>query len=114
MIRALLSPFVLLTLRVLSRRREVQAHLPDFEGQVIALRLRGLAKPFVIAVRDARFVLDREAEPLAEIAGGLGTFLALLTGRLDYDAAFFRKRVSFSGSLPAAMRFKALFDYMTR
>lgn len=111
---ALLSPFVLLTLRLLSLGREARAHLPEFEGQVIALRLKGLSKPFVIAIRDARFVLDREAEPLAEIAGGLGTFFALLAGRLDYDAAFFRKRISFRGSLPAAMRFKALFDYMTR
>lgn len=111
--RALLSPFVLLTLRLLSRKREARTLLPEFEGQVIALRLRGLAKPFVIAVRDARFVLDRDADPLAEIAGGLGTFFALLTGRLDYDAAFFRKRISFSGSLPVAMRFKALFDHMT-
>jgi predicted lipid carrier protein YhbT len=112
--RGLLSPFVLLTLRLLSRRPEARTHLPEFEGQVIALRLKGLRKPFVIAVRDARFVLDPDAEPLAEIEGGLGTFLALLAGRLDYDAAFFRKRISFRGSLPAAMRFKALFDYMTR
>jgi predicted lipid carrier protein YhbT len=110
---ALLAPFVLLTLRVLSRRAEARRHLPDYEGQAIALRLRGVARPFIVAVRDARFVLAPEAEPLAEIEGGLGTFLALLFGRLDYDAAFFRKRISFRGSLPAAMRFKALFDHMT-
>ncbi len=111
---ALLAPFVLLTLRVLSRRREARRLLPDFEGQTIALRLHGLRRPFVIAVRDARFVLAQDTEPLAEIGGGLGTFLALLFGRLDYDAAFFRKRISFRGSLPVAMRFKALFDHMTR
>lgn len=111
---ALLAPFVLLTLRVLSRRAEAKRHLSEYEGQAIALRLRGVSRPFVIAVRKARFVLAPGTEPLAEIEGGFGTFMALLLGRLDYDAAFFRRRISFRGSLPAAMRFKALFDHMTR
>ncbi|MDO8846774.1 MAG: SCP2 sterol-binding domain-containing protein [Coriobacteriia bacterium] len=113
MIYGFLAPFVLLTLRVLSGRAEARRHLPDYEGQAIALRVRGVSRPFVIAVRDARFVMAPEVEPLAEIEGELGTFMALLFGKLDYDAAFFRKRISFRGSLPAAMRFKALFDHMT-
>lgn len=112
--RAILSPFVLLTLRTLSIRREARRHLSDFDGLAIALRLHGVSKPFVIAVRNDRFVLAPKAEPLAEIEGGPATFLALLLGRLDYDAAFFRKRISFRGSLPVAMRFKALFDHLTR
>lgn len=110
---AIIAPFVLLTLRVLSRRAEAKRHLPDYEGQAIALRLRGVPRPFVIAVRGARFVLAPETKPLAEIEGGLTTFMALLFGKLDYDAAFFRKKIAFRGSLPAAMRFKALFDHMT-
>lgn len=113
MMHALLAPFLLLTLRLLSMRRDARRVLPDFEGQAIALRLHGLPKPWVIAVRNSRFVLAPTAEPLAEIEGSLATFLALLLGRLDYDAAFFRKRITFRGSLPAAMRFKALFDHMT-
>lgn len=114
MIHALIAPFLLLTLRLLSLRRDAKRHLPDYEGQALALRVRGISKPFVVAVRNARFVLAPKAEPLAEIEGGLGTFLALLLGQLDHDAAFFRKRIAFRGSLPAAMRFKALFDYLTR
>ncbi|MBN1193018.1 MAG: SCP2 sterol-binding domain-containing protein [Coriobacteriia bacterium] len=110
----ILAPFLLLSLRVLSRRIDVRRHLPDSEGESVALRLRGDKVPYVIAVRNERFVLDPSAQPAAEISGDLGTFLAMLLGRLDYDAAFFRKRISFSGSLPVAMRFKALFDQMTR
>lgn len=110
----ILAPFLLLSLRVLSRRTDAKRHLPEFEGESVALRLRGDAVPYVIAIRNARFVLDPSAEPAAEISGDLGTFLAMVLGRFDYDAAFFRKRISFSGSLPAAMRFKALFDQMTR
>ena len=114
MIHALLSPILLVVLRALSMRGDAKRHLPDFEGEAVALRLRGHKKPYVIAVRNGRFVLDATAKPEAEIEGDLWTFLEMLVGRLDYDAAFFRKRISFHGSLPAAMRFKALFDYMTR
>jgi len=114
MMHGFLAPFLLLTLRILSLRHEARLHLHDFEGQAIALRIRGTGRPFVLAVNDSRFVLAPKAEPLAEITGDIGTFLALSLGRLDYDAAFFRKRISFRGSLPVAMRFKALFDYMTR
>jgi predicted lipid carrier protein YhbT len=111
---ALLAPFLLLTLRALSLGRDARRHLPDFEGQAIGLRLRGHKKPYVVAVRNGRFVLAPNAKPEAEIEGSLFTFLQMLLGRLDYDAAFFRKRISFRGSLPAAMRFKALFDHLTR
>jgi predicted lipid carrier protein YhbT len=85
----------------------------DLEGRSIALRLRGDSVPYVIVVRSGRFVLMPTSRPDAEISGDLWTFLEMLLGRLDYDAAFFRKRISFSGSLPVAMRFKALFDQMT-
>jgi predicted lipid carrier protein YhbT len=110
---ALLTPFLILALRLLSLGRDARRHLPDFEGQAIGLRLRGHAKPYMVAVRDGRLVLAPDARPEAEIEGDLRTFLEMLLGKLDYDAAFFRKRISFRGSLPAAMRFKALFDHLT-
>lgn len=111
---ALVGQAMLLALRLVSRKPETKRALREHEGESIALRLKGFSQPFAIAVRDARFVLDPAAEPPVEVEGGLGTFLALLFGKIDYDAAFFRKKIAFRGSLPAAMRFKALFDHMTR
>ncbi len=113
MMHGLLAVVLVVTLRVLSARKVVRRHMPGFEGRSVSLRLRGDRKPFVLVVRDRRFVLSGDAKPDAEIEGDLGTFIELLLGRLDYDAAFFRRRISFAGDLPTAMRFKALFDHMT-
>lgn len=100
-------------LSVSGKRAAVRRHLPDFEGQSIALNLTGLNPPFIIAVHNGKLGLDESAEPGVEIEGDLKTFLDIFFGRLDYDAAFFRGRISFHGSLPLAMRFKALFDHIS-
>jgi predicted lipid carrier protein YhbT len=96
-----------------ARRSGVRRHLPDFEGQAIALKLTGIDKPFNVEVMNSRFIIGGDIKPGAEIEGDLKSVLDILFGRLDYDAAYFRRRISFHGSLPAAMRFKALFDHIT-
>lgn len=91
-------------------RRHRVGKLSVLEGRKFALATRR-GTPIVLEVQGGRVQMARRgATPDALVRARLRTFLAILSGRLDPDAAFFQRRIDVSGSLAVALTVKNVFD----
>ncbi len=94
-----------LALQQVFRQALTDGDLDFMEGRTLAVRVRDLPAGFRIHLGAGR-ILPGGGRPDLEVTGGLGDYLALLSGREDPDTLFFQRRLTMSGDTALGVELK--------
>ena len=89
----------------------LKPHLAAFGGSLVVFVATDTGRAVSLAFRDSTI----EGRPGVDEAFDMkfaateGTFMELLSGSLDPDSAFFRRRIRITGNIYKAMKFKNVF-----
>ncbi|GIX22449.1 MAG: hypothetical protein KatS3mg121_1232 [Gammaproteobacteria bacterium] len=84
----------------------------DFlEGRVVALMVEDAGLSCRLVYRRGRFAAaPAAASPAVTVCAGTATFIGLAARRLDYDSAFFARRLRIFGDTALGMRLRNVLD----
>ncbi|MEW6188985.1 MAG: SCP2 sterol-binding domain-containing protein [Actinomycetota bacterium] len=92
----------------------LKERLTPLNGKVFALKLTEFPYLFIIEEGLIKGPLPRylahDYQPDVIFTGSLKVFTGLFLGRIDPDAAFFRRKITVEGSLTIALILKNIFD----
>ncbi|MDI6689511.1 MAG: SCP2 sterol-binding domain-containing protein [Actinomycetota bacterium] len=94
----------------------LKERLIPLNGKIFALKLTEFQRPYIFNIEEGSIRgplprdLTRNYQPDVIFTGSLKVFMGLFLGRIDPDAAFFRRRITVEGSLTMALTLKNIFD----